>query len=202
MIEIALMSNNVTMRNLLKEVIALNNEFIITQETANSNELATLLQCTQRVPDIVVTDAFYVTPSTAAMTVNMLQQFYPAIKVLDFTTCYDKQDSKETNSQHHPNYKTLSQKIKEIVNRNDIIPGSMQNIHLSKESFDTMTLTSKQKLFLQLCTTELTYKEIAEKMNITPKTTDRYRDELFKKLNIKSRVGLALYAVRTGLANL
>lgn len=199
MIEIALMTNNVPMRNLLKEVIALNNEFVITQETGNSNELAILLQCTERVPDVVVTDASYATPSNAAMTVNMLQQFYPAMKVLDFTTCYDKQVDKETNSQHHPNYKTLSQKIKEIVNRKDIEAAS---IHLSKDSFDANALTTKQKLFLQLCTTELTYKEIAEKMNITPKTTDRYRDELFKKLNIKSRVGLALFAVRTGLANL
>ena len=39
--------------------------------------------------------------------------------------------------------------------------------------------------FLKLVCTELTYKEIAEKMYKSPRTIDGYRDDLFQKLNIK-----------------
>jgi DNA-binding NarL/FixJ family response regulator len=36
-------------------------------------------------------------------------------------------------------------------------------------------------------------------MNLTPRIIDNYRDSLFDKLNIKSRVGLAIYAVKNGV---
>ncbi len=48
----------------------------------------------------------------------------------------------------------------------------------------------------------MTYKEIADKMNLSPRTIDGYRDSLFEKLNLKSRVGLVLYAIRNGLYKL
>ncbi len=53
--------------------------------------------------------------------------------------------------------------------------------------------------FLKLASTEMTYKEIASRMNITPRTIDAYRDSLFIKLDVKSRVGLAIYAVKNGI---
>ena len=45
----------------------------------------------------------------------------------------------------------------------------------------------------------MTYKEIAQAMNITPRAIDGYRDSLFEKLDVKSRVGLAIYAVKNGI---
>jgi DNA-binding CsgD family transcriptional regulator len=42
----------------------------------------------------------------------------------------------------------------------------------------------------------MTYKEIADKMYLSPRTIDGYRDALFEKLDIKTRVGLVLYAIR------
>ncbi|MCW3092440.1 MAG: response regulator transcription factor [Ferruginibacter sp.] len=53
--------------------------------------------------------------------------------------------------------------------------------------------------FLKLATTENTYKQIAVTMNLTPRVIDNFRDQLFDKLNIKSRVGLAIYALKNGL---
>ncbi|MBL7749345.1 MAG: helix-turn-helix transcriptional regulator, partial [Chitinophagaceae bacterium] len=53
--------------------------------------------------------------------------------------------------------------------------------------------------FLKLAASELTYKEIAEQMHVSPRTIDGYRDDLFEKLNIKSRVGLVLYAIKNGI---
>lgn len=53
------------------------------------------------------------------------------------------------------------------------------------------------ELLSYICT-EMTYKEIADKMHLSPKTIDGYREDLFLKLDVKSRVGLAVYAMRNG----
>lgn len=53
--------------------------------------------------------------------------------------------------------------------------------------------------FLKLASTDMTYKEIARVMNMTPRHIDSYRDSLFAKLDVKSRVGLAIYAIKNGL---
>lgn len=56
--------------------------------------------------------------------------------------------------------------------------------------------------FLKLACSELTYNEIAARMFLSPKTIDGYRNALFEKLNVKSRVGLALFAVKNGYVQL
>ena len=63
-------------------------------------------------------------------------------------------------------------------------------------------LNAREIEFLKLVGTELTYKEIAEQMCISVRTIDGYRDQLFEKLQIKSRVGLVLYAIKNKLIEL
>jgi two-component system, NarL family, invasion response regulator UvrY len=60
-------------------------------------------------------------------------------------------------------------------------------------------LSDRDLLFIKLCCTELTYKEIAIKMGLGPRSIDNLRDNLFVCLDLKSRVGLVMYAVRNGL---
>lgn len=60
-------------------------------------------------------------------------------------------------------------------------------------------LSAKEAQFLQLCLTELTYKQIADEMKISFKSVDNHRNNLFKKLGVKSRVGLALSAIKLGI---
>ncbi|WP_183575853.1 response regulator transcription factor [Mucilaginibacter sp. X5P1] len=63
-------------------------------------------------------------------------------------------------------------------------------------------LNTREIAFLKLAGTELTYKEIADQMCISARTVDGYRDQLFEKLQIKSRVGLVLYAIKNKLIDL
>ena len=60
-------------------------------------------------------------------------------------------------------------------------------------------LNERETEFLKLAATEMTYKEIAEQMHLSPRTIDGYRDALFEKLNLKSRVGLVLFAIKQGI---
>jgi len=55
---------------------------------------------------------------------------------------------------------------------------------------------------LKLVATEMTYKEMALKMKISHRTIDNYRDALFLKLSVKSRIGLAMYAVKSGIVTM
>lgn len=60
-------------------------------------------------------------------------------------------------------------------------------------------LSQRERDFLILCCSEWTYKEIAEKMIVSVRTVDGYREALFSKLGIKNRVGLVLYAIKMGI---
>lgn len=63
-------------------------------------------------------------------------------------------------------------------------------------------LTEREMQFLILACTELTYKEIADRMYVSNRTVEGYRDAICEKLDIKSRVGLALYAIKKGFVKL
>ena len=68
--------------------------------------------------------------------------------------------------------------------------------------YNLVKLNSREIEFLKLAATELTYKEIADNMSISSRTVDGYRDQLFDKLQIKSRIGLVLYAIKHKLIDL
>lgn len=106
----------------------------------------------------------------------------------------------------------LGEAIRSVANRGyyytDFITGKL--IHAIQAGPNEMvgyakhipSMSEKEKEFLQLACSEYTYNEIAAKMFLSPKTIDGYRNSLFEKLDVKSRVGLAMYAVRHGLIRL
>jgi two-component system invasion response regulator UvrY len=65
-----------------------------------------------------------------------------------------------------------------------------------------LNLNEREMEFLKLSCSEMTYKEIADKMHLSPRTIDGYRDSLFDKLKIKTRVGLAIYAIKHGIVHI
>lgn len=69
-----------------------------------------------------------------------------------------------------------------------------KNVSIEKSILNEMEIE-----FLKLASTDMTYKEIATTMKMTPRHIDNYRDALFTKLDVKSRVGLAIYAVKNGI---
>lgn len=66
------------------------------------------------------------------------------------------------------------------------------------KSTSGVQMNKREEEFLKWACTELTYKEIADRMNVATRSVDNYRDALFEKLGIKSRVGLVIYAIGNG----
>lgn len=71
-----------------------------------------------------------------------------------------------------------------------------------KQTALLLSISEQEAHFLQLLCADKSYKEIAEEMCVSVRTIDNYRDNLFKKLETKSRVGLVLFAIKQGIANI
>jgi DNA-binding NarL/FixJ family response regulator len=89
--------------------------------------------------------------------------------------------------QYYPDWATS--KILKNIARDEMIP---QN---------NVLLTPREMELLGYACTEMTYKEIGDKMFCSARTVESYRDALFEKLALKSRVGLAVYAIKNGYCN-
>ncbi len=88
--------------------------------------------------------------------------------------------------------KQITGKLVNLIRKND--EGDM--------NLDRVQLTDQEMDFLRLACTDKTYKEIASEINLNIRTVDTIRDHLFNKLGVRSRVGMAMYAVRQGIVPL
>ncbi|MBG9375879.1 response regulator transcription factor [Panacibacter sp. DH6] len=150
-------------------------------------------------------------------TANWIRQHYPEVKILALSM-YDNENYiirmlkngargyvlKEAEPSELK--MALDSLIHKGYHHSELVTGHLINT-LNKFDEDpktknTLLLSDREIEFLQYVCTELSYKEIADKMYLSPRTIDGYRDSMFDKLNIKTRVGLALYAVKNGLVNL
>ncbi len=77
--------------------------------------------------------------------------------------------------------------------------GLTEQHNKGKEPHSTPAISPKELEFLTLCCSELVYKEIADRMNVSRRTVEDYRDNLFKKLRLNTRSGLVMYAMRAGI---
>lgn len=139
-------------------------------------------------------------PDTKVLVLSMLENDRAIIRMLkNGARGYILKDSnpkifkKALNSIRDTGYfinELVSNKLMHYINQDDPLDTQIMPI----QSLSTNELT-----FLKLICTDKTYREIAEEMNLSPRTIDTYRDNLFKKLQIKTRTGLAIFAIRNGL---
>jgi DNA-binding NarL/FixJ family response regulator len=90
---------------------------------------------------------------------------------------------------------------------NELVSNKLMHYINHEEVFDSDTfalnnLSENEVIFLKWICTEKTYKEIADEMCLSPRTIDTYRDNLFKKLDVKTRVGLAIFAIKNSIVNI
>lgn len=96
----------------------------------------------------------------------------------------------------------LERALNDIIHKGFYYSDLVGNILLNQLQIEKKhDLSTKEVEFIQLACSELTYKEIADRMNLSPRSVDGYRESLFEKLEIKNRVGLVLYAIKNGIVN-
>lgn len=79
----------------------------------------------------------------------------------------------------------------------------MQSMSKPQEQpIDLKTFTAKELQFIKLSCTELSYNEIADKMALSPKTIEFYKDNIERKIGIRNRISLVRFALKNGIVKL
>lgn len=83
----------------------------------------------------------------------------------------------------------------------EMVSEALKNLITSGKTPDqwSVKFSERELEFIRFACTELSYKEIAEKMNCSVRTVDSYRDDVFAKLGISSRISLALFAFKNNI---
>jgi two-component system invasion response regulator UvrY len=156
-------------------------------------------------PDIILLDVTM--PVTDGFeTANWLRQKYPQIKVLALSMLDNELVVIRMLKNGVRGYILKDCEPEELFNAlhkvhdqgyyyNDLVTPKMNFQNLPP---DLVVLNPQELSFLKWTCTELTHKQIAHEMQVSPRTVDGYRDSLFRKLEVNSRVGLAVYAIKNG----
>lgn len=101
-------------------------------------------------------------------------------------------------------YRAITEIKEKGVYLNEMVSGKMLRSVQTQDlnNKEAVTLTERETEFIRLCVSEFTYKEIADKMKIAPRSVENYRENLFEKLQMKSRVGLVLFAIKNGIVKI
>lgn len=215
MTTIALADDHVLLRKGLVSLVQ-NLGYTVVLETDNGHELIEKLQAGVAEPDLVLMDINMPVKDGYEAT-RWIKENKPLIKVVALSMYDDENAIMKMLRNGARGYilkdsepGELRMALDAVVNKgyyySELVTGKL--IHSINKSDDEAVdgniakLTDREVDFLKLACSELTYKEIAAQMHLSPRTIDGYRDALFEKLNIKTRTGLAIYAIKNGLVHI
>jgi two-component system, NarL family, invasion response regulator UvrY len=169
-------------------------------------------------PDIILMD-INMPGMDGFLSVQWLKKHFPQIKILVVSMVENEESIVRMLKLGVRGYlskdvepKELGEALSAIMNKGfyytDFITGKL--VHsLSHEAEpggfkpkDLNLMSERESVFLELACSDITYGEIAAKMHLSPRTIDGYRDAVFDKLKVKSRIGMILYAAKHGLIQL
>lgn len=209
---IAIVDDHLLIAKALTGIIDTFDEYQVLYEVGNGKELQEKMMLERNIPDIVLLDV-----SMPVMdgfeTAVWLKKTHPAVEVMALSM----QDDDDTlikmikcgaQGYLHKNVHPLELKnaLDTLLAKGFCYPDWATNCILHNMRTDehagtgkAIKLSERETDFLRHACTELTYKEIGEKMFVSPRTVESYRDALFEKLGLKTRVGLVMYAIKNGL---
>ncbi len=209
-ISVAIADDHSLLRSALAKLINTFEGYNIIMEADNGKELRNKIQ-QQVVPDIVMLDV-NMPEMDGFETTQWLHKTYPQVKVLALSMFSDEKTIIKMfkvgakgyllkNTDPEELKKALDALIDKNVYLSEYVSGKLvSGLHQeSGEPVKEVILNEKEREFLRWTCSELSYKEIASKMFVSPRTVDDYRQSLFNKLKVHSRVGLVLYAIKNGI---
>jgi two-component system invasion response regulator UvrY len=214
MAKLILVDDHILLRNGLATLLKDNGHEILLQAD-NGKDLIKQLS-PAKLPDVILLD-INMPEMDGYDTAKWIRSRYPSIKILALSM-YDEEasilrmlrngakgyilkdsDPKELNAainslvqKGYYHSETVSGKLMGMINMIDHETGFKQGLKLNDREIE----------FLKYACMDLNYKEIADKMALSPRTVDGYRDTLYEKLQLKTRIGLVLFALKNGIAKI
>jgi DNA-binding NarL/FixJ family response regulator len=209
-IQVAVVDDHTLLRNALAKLIDSFDNFSVFFEAQNGEELKEKLR-KNLIPEIILLDV-NMPGMNGFETAEWLFENHPQIKVLALSMFSDETTIIRMLKAGAKGYimktaepEELNLALVSVMQKNfylsdyisgKVVGGLNKNMELSDEN---VILTDKEVEFLKLTCSELSYKEIAEKMFVGIRRVEDYRNALFEKLKMRSRVGLVLYAIKKGI---
>jgi two-component system invasion response regulator UvrY len=213
-IKVALIDDHVLLRTALASLVNKFEDCKVIHQSGNGKELTKAI-LSGLIPDIVVLD-LNMPQMDGHQTALWLNKYYPEINVL-MLTMFDSDLSLIrllqcgvkgfVKKDAHP--MELKFAISSIIktgfyyshNTTGKVVRFFQKNEEGMTKLQKSTITDQELVFFRLICTDLTYKEIAVRMNITHRTVDTMRDHLFERLDVRSRVGLVMIALKHGIVS-
>jgi DNA-binding NarL/FixJ family response regulator len=200
---IAIVDDHTLFRNGVAGLMSEFDELKVVFEAGNGQQLQQML-LTHPLPQVILMDINMPVMDGYESTC-WLKKNYPQIRVLALSMFEDDKAVIKMIKCGASGYVLKESKPRELLEAiktihtkgvyiNELVSGKLIRSVLDNDNVPDFS--KKELEFLKLCCSELTYREIADKMFISPRTVDNYREALFMKLNLKSRTGLVLYAIQ------
>lgn len=209
---IAIVDDHILIAKALSSIIENFKDFEVLYECENGKMLQEKFKSKKNIPDIVLLD-ISMPVMDGFETAQWLREMHPQVLIMALSMQDDEQSLIKMIRGGAKGYLLknvhpleLEKALNSLVKNGSYYPDwatSKVFTSLSSSSStktEPINITEREKEFLQYSITEMSYKEIAEKMFCSPRTVESYRDALFEKLGLKTRVGLAVYAMKNGFA--
>lgn len=208
MYTVALVDDHTLLSEAIAGLVRQFNNFEVVNISVNGKELLNYLNSAHaKQPDIVLMDVKM--PVMGGIeTTKYLSKNYPEIKVLALSIEEEEQVVMQMIRAGAKGYllkdtrKTiLEQALNELMTYGYYYTNTVERIvEKSESSFDEiLVLRDREIEFIKYACTEMTYREIAGKMFLSPKTVEGYRESVFNKLGLKNRTGLVIYAIKNNI---
>ncbi|GAB3049322.1 response regulator [Spirosoma pulveris] len=210
---IAIVDDHQLVAEALAEMIRKFDEYEVLLVAINGRDLFNQIRGGNQVPDIALVDVS-MPEMDGFETTGQLRQLYPTVRVLALSMSAKEVDIIRMIRNGARGYLLKGCRTSELrVALNDVMEKGyhytdflttqlIRSLNPSDNSnpASCFNLNDREFEFLKLaCTTELIYIEIADKMCVSPRTVDGYRESVFQKMNVRTRVGMVLVAIRHGL---
>jgi len=205
-IQIALVDDHRLFRSGIASLISNLKGFSIIFEASNGEEMIRKISSKLK-PDVILLD-IHMPVMDGAATALWLKENYPEIRIIVLSMLEDSEKVLTMLKHGAKGYLLKDSEPREFelalqkVSSGEVYyPEFVTRLLIDSfnQHIDQVTLQIRELEFLKLAASELTYKEIATQMCISIRTVDGYRDQLFEKLGVKSRIGLVLYAIKNKL---
>jgi|SRR5690606_7404004 len=157
----------------------------------------------KNIPDLVLMD-IKMPILNGIETTEQLKEKYPDVKVIALSIEEDEYTILKMLRAGAKGYlmkdtkkDILEEALLQVMETGHYYTNTVSNILMENLEKDVDTeLKEKEIEFIKLACTDMNYKEIADKMFCSYKTIEGYRDAIYKKLGIKNRIGLVLFAIK------
>ena len=208
MYKVALVDDHTLLSEAIAGLVRQFENFEVIYVGINGKELLDYLKSNaSKQPDIVLMDV-KMPVMGGVETTTYITKHYPDIKVLALSVEEEEQVVLQMIRAGAKGYllkdtrkSILEQALNEVLTQGFYYTNTVERLVKRSEAAheDDVTLKEREIEFIKHACTEMTYKEIADVMCLSPKTIEGYRNSIFEKLNLRNRTGLVIYAIKNKL---